>query len=158
LGGGKQPQGPSPIESARAEAMGLTAGLGMGIANEPLASYSKLYSEAMLGPQSQQMQSGLAARAGLQSALAARDIASRADPAAFAQREARLAAANTRLSRLYGQDVGTFATFRAPQVYGVPTTEQLPTAKEVGAVGKQIGKRVVFPTISSSGKVRLKTG
>jgi hypothetical protein len=138
--------------------MGLTAGLGMGIANEPLASYSRLYSESMLGPQYQQLQSGLAARSALQSSLAGRDIASRADPAAFAQREARLAAANTRLSRLYGQDIGTFATFRAPQVYGVPTTEQLPSAKEVGKAGKEIGKRVVFPTIGPSGKVRLRTG
>jgi hypothetical protein len=156
MGGGSQPQGASPVESARASAMGTTAGMAMGLANEPLASYSRLYSEAMMGPQYQQLQSGLSARAGLQSALAARDIASQADPGAFAQREARLAAANTRLSRLYGQDVGAFATFRAPQVYRVPTTAELPTAREVGRAGRQIGRRIVYPTISSSGRVRLK--
>ena len=122
----------------------------MAIANQPIEQYSNLYTTSQLGPAETQTQQALANQAALQSAQAQRDIQSRVDPLAYAQREMRLKAATDRLAQLYGTDPTAF-TNRAPGAYTVPGTTSVPDLATLRQGASQIAQNLALASVNKAG-------
>jgi hypothetical protein len=122
----------------------------MGIANQPIEQYSQLATTEQLGPAQAQTQQALANQAAYQSASAQRDIQSRVDPQAYAQREMRMQAANKRLGQVYGVDPSAF-TFRAPQAYQVPGSGATPSLADLQANAAAIASNVSTASVNRQG-------
>jgi hypothetical protein len=149
-GGGSQPQTVTPGEAAQASVGTAGAGEMMGIANQPIEQYSQLATTEQLGPAQAQTQQALANQAAYQSAAAQRDIQSRIDPQAYAQREMRMQAANQRLSEIYGTSPGAF-TFRSPQAYAIPGSGATPSLADLQANAGAIASNVSTASVDKSG-------
>jgi hypothetical protein len=150
---GGSPSTPEPIhpgEAAQAAVGTAAAGEQMAIANQPIEQYANLYTTQALGPAETKTQQALANQAAYQSALAQRDIQSRVDPLAYAQREMRLKAATDRLGQLYGTDPTAF-NFRAPSAYAVPGTSSVPDLSTLRAGGSDIAANLAVASLSKSG-------
>lgn len=150
MGAQKQPEVVHPGEAAQA-AMG-TAGAGemMSVANQPVEQYGQLQTNEALGPAQMQTQQALANRAAYQGALAQRDIQSRVDPQAYAQREMRMQAANKRLGRIYSQDPTSFS-FSAPQAYAIPGTADQPDLGQIVANAQAVASRLSTGSVNKAG-------
>ena len=122
----------------------------MSIANQPVEQYANLYTSTQLGPAEMQTQQALANQAAYQGALAQRDIQSRVDPLAYAQREMRLRAATDRLGRLYGTDPSAF-TFRAPSAYQVGDTANVPSLSDLSQAGQTIAGNLSMADVNAAG-------
>jgi hypothetical protein len=149
-GGSSQPQTVTPGEAAQASVGTAGAGEMMGIANQPIEQYSQLATTEQLGPAQAQTQQALANQAAYQSASAQRDIQSRVDPQAYAQREMRMQAANKRLGQIYGVDPSAF-TFRAPQAYAVPGSAATPSLANLQGNAAAIASNVSTAGVNQQG-------
>jgi hypothetical protein len=139
-----------PGEAAQAAVGTAGAGEEMAIANQPIEQYSNLYTTTQLGPAEAQTQQALANQAAFQSAQAQRDIQSRVDPMAYAQREMRLKAATDRLGQLYGTDPTAFS-YRAPGAYTVPGTSQIPDLSTLRTGASQIAQNLALASVNRAG-------
>jgi hypothetical protein len=122
----------------------------MSVANQPIEQYGNLYTASQLGPAEMQTQTALANQAAYQSAQAQRDIQSRVDPLAFAQREMRLKATTDRLGQLYGADPTAFS-YRAPGAYTVPGTAQLPALSSLSQGASDIAANLSTGAVNKAG-------
>jgi len=149
-GSQKTPEPVTPGEAAQAAVGTAGAGEMMAIANQPIEQYAQLYSTEALGPAQIQTQQALANQAAYQAAQAQRDIQSRVDPEAYAQREMRLSAANKRLGQLYGVDPSAF-TFRAPGAYAVPGAEATPDLATLRGAASDIAANLATASVNKAG-------
>jgi hypothetical protein len=122
----------------------------MSIANQPVEQYANLYTASQLGPGEIQTQQALANQAAYQSAVAQRDIQSRVDPLAYAQREMRLKAATDRLGQLYGQDPTAFS-FRGPSAYTVPGTADVPALSTLSGAARTMAGNLSLASVNKAG-------
>jgi hypothetical protein len=122
----------------------------MSMANQPVEQYGNLYTSGQLGPAEMQTQTALANQGAYQGAAGQKDIQSRLDPQAYAQREMRMQAANTRLGRLYGVDPTAFS-FRAPGAYQVSGTTNLPSLPDLASAGQAIAGNISTGSVDASG-------
>jgi hypothetical protein len=152
MGGGSapQPQVVHPGEAAQAAVGTAGAGEMMAIANQPIEQYSQLATTEQLGPAQAQTQQALANQAAYQSAAAQRDIQSRIDPQAYAQREMRMQAANRRLGQIEGTSPGAF-TFRSPQAYAVPGSSATPSLADLQANAGAIASNLSTASVDQQG-------
>jgi hypothetical protein len=150
MGSPKTPEVVHPGEAARAATGAAAAGEAMAVANQPIEQYGNLYTSQALGPAEMQTQQALANQAAYQGALAQRDIQSRVDPLAYAQREMRLNAATQRLGQLYGQNPAD-VTFRAPQAYDVASMRDVPSLADLRGASAQIASNLSTAAMDSSG-------
>ncbi len=146
----KTPEVIHPGEAAQAAVGTAGAGEMMSIANQPIEQYSNLYTTTQLGPAETQTQQALANQAAYQSAQAQRDIQSRVDPLAYAQREMRLKAATDRLGQLYGTDPTAFS-YRAPGAYTVPGTNQMPDLANLRQGASDIAQNLALASVNKRG-------
>jgi hypothetical protein len=149
-GSAPQPQVITPGQSAQAATGTAGAGEMMSVANQPIEQYANLATTSALGPAEQQAQQALQNQAAYQAAQAQQDIQSRVDPQAYAQRQMRMQAANTRLGQLYGQDPSAF-TYRAPSAYAVPGTADVASLDALRKMGSAIASNVATASVSSKG-------
>lgn len=151
-GGGSapQPQVIHPGEAAQAAVGTAGAGEMMSIANQPIEQYANLATTSSLGPAEQQAQTALSGQAAMQSAQQQQAIQSAVDPQAYAQRQMRMLAANTRLSQIYGMDPSAF-TYHAPGAFAVPGTSAVPSLAVLGAQGAGIASNVSTAAVDRSG-------
>jgi hypothetical protein len=149
-GGSSKPDVIHPGEAAQAAVGTAGAGEMMAMANQPIEQYSQLATTEQLGPAQAQTQQALANQAAYQSAAAQRDIQSRVDPQAYAQREMRMQAANKRLGQVYGVDPSAF-TFRAPQAYAVPGSSASPSLADLQANAAAIASNVSTAGVNQQG-------
>lgn len=150
MGSQKQPDVVHPGEAAQAAMGTAAAGEMMSVANQPIEQYAQLQTNEELGPAQMQTQQSLANRAAYQGALAQRDIQSRVDPQAYAQREMRMQAANKKLGRLYGVDPQSF-NFSAPQAYAIPGTADQPDLGQIVANAQAVASRLSTGSVNKSG-------
>jgi len=150
MGSSKTPEVVHPGEAAQA-AMG-TAGAGemMSVANQPVEQYGNLLTTEALGPAQMQTQQSLANQAALSGAQAQRDIQSRVDPQAYAQREMRMQAANKRLGQLYGVDP-TGYSFSAPSAYAIPGTADTPALRQLVANAQAVASNLSIGSVNKAG-------
>jgi hypothetical protein len=139
-----------PGEAAQAAVGTAGAGEMMSMANQPIEQYANLATTRSLGPAEMQAQQALSSQAALQGAQAQQDIQSRVDPLAYAQRQMRLKATTDRLGQLYGQDPTAFS-FRAPGVYSVPGTANLPSLADLQAQGAAAASNLSTGAVDRSG-------
>lgn len=150
MGSSKTPDPVTPGEAAQAAVGTAGAGEMMAIANQPVEQYSNLATNIALGPSQIKAQQALANQAAYQGALAQRDIQSRVDPLAYAQREMRLKAATDRLGQLYNTDPSGY-TFRAPEAYGMPGTADVAPLSQLRQQGSDIASNLSTAAVSKSG-------
>ena len=150
MGSSKVPETVHPGEAAQAAMGTAAAGEQMSIANQPVEQYGNLMTTEQLGPAQMQTQQALANQAAYQGALAQRDIQSRVDPAAYAQREMRMQAANTRLGDLYNVNPKAYS-FSAPQAYAIPGTADSPSLDDLQKLGSAVASRLSVGSVNKAG-------
>ena len=150
MGSSKTPEVVHPGEAAQAAMGTAAAGEQMAIANQPLEEYGNLMTTEQLGPAQMQTQQALANQAAYQGALAQRDIQSRVDPQAYAQREMRMQSANKRLGDLYGVDPKGYS-FSAPQAYAVPGMDASPSMDQLQQLGAAVASRLSVGSVNKAG-------
>lgn len=150
MGSQKTPETFSPGEAAQAAVGTAGAGEMSAIANQPTEQYANLYTNTQLGPAQMKTQQALANEAALQGAQAQKDIQSRVDPMAYAQREMRLQSATNRLGKLYGVDPSAF-TYRAPSAYQVADMRNVASLGDLASTSGLIAKHLYTSGVSSKG-------
>src|SRR4029077_5151026 len=149
-GGSQPPEVIHPGEAAQAAVGTAAAGEMMSIANQPVEQYGNLATAEQLGPAEVQTQQALANQAAYQSASAQKDIQSRLDPMAYAQRQMRLTAATNRLGQLYGTDPTIF-NYRDPGAYTMPGSSAVPSLASLSQGAGQIAANLSTGSVDRSG-------
>jgi hypothetical protein len=126
MGSSKPPDVVHPGEAAQAAMGTAAAGEMMSVANQSVDQYGNLLNTISLGPAAMQAQQALAGRAARQGAQQQMDIQSSVDPQAYAQRQMRMNAANSRLGKLYGVDPTAYVYNTPSNTYAVPGSTDLP--------------------------------
>lgn len=150
MGSSKTPEVVHPGEAAQAATGAAAAGEMMAVANQPVDQYGNLLTTEALGPAQIQTQQAIANRAAYQGALAQRDIQSRVDPQAYAQREMRMQAANKRLGQLYGVDPKNYS-FSGPSAYAIPGTADSPSLGDIQKNAAAVASLLSTASLSKSG-------
>jgi hypothetical protein len=150
MGSSKTPEVVHPGEAAQAAMGTAAAGEMMSVANQPVDQYGNLVNTIQLGPAAMQTQQSLANRAALQGAQAQKDIQSRVDPQAYAQRQMRMDAANKVLGQIYGVNPQNYS-YRSSNAYAVPGTSDLPDLNAITQNAQGIASHLSTGSVNSSG-------
>lgn len=149
-GGGGTPEVIHPGEAAQAAVGTAAAGEMMSVANQPIEQYANLATTSSLGPAEIRAQTALQNQAAYQAAQAQRDIQSRVDPMAYAQREMRLKASTDRLGQLMQTDPSQYA-YRTPGAYAMPGTGDVPSLDELRAQSAAAASQLSTAAVDKKG-------
>jgi hypothetical protein len=127
------------------------AGEMMSVANQPVDQYGNLINTLSLGPAAMQAQTALSGRAAKQAAQQQQDIQSSVDPQAYAQRQMRMNAANSRLGKLYGVDPTAYAYNAPSNTYAMPSSASLPDPTSLARNARAIASNLSVGAVNKSG-------
>lgn len=150
MGSPKTPEVVHPGEAAVAATGAAGAGEMMSVANQPVEQYGNLATMTQLGPAEMATQQAISGQAALQAAQQQKDIQSRVDPLAYAQREMRLGATTKRLGELTGIDPSQ-VSYRAPGAYDVANLSNIPSISDLAGQSRDIASNLSTAGLSKSG-------
>jgi hypothetical protein len=150
MGASKTPDPITPGQAAQAAVGTAGAGEMMSIANQPVDQYGNLLNTEALGPAQIQTQQALMNQAAYQGAVAQRDIQSRVDPQAYAQREMRMQQANKRLGKLYNVDPSSY-NYRGNSAYTIPGTADQPNLADLKANAAAVASMLSTASVNNAG-------
>jgi hypothetical protein len=152
MGGGSQPQPPSPTESAQAQASSQLAGEMFQAQNAPVLAYEDAATRSMFQPYETQLLSALSARSAAQGASANQAIEYNTNPQAYQGRQMAMQGANARMGSLYGVDPNQYS-YQDNSAFATPSTAQLPDFNSAAAMSRAIGSNLGSVNIGSGGDV-----
>jgi hypothetical protein len=152
MGGGSQPQPPSPTESAQAQASSQLAGEMFQAQNAPQLAYEDALVRSQFQPFETSLLSGLSARSAAQGASANQAIQYNTNPQAYQGRQMAMQGANARMGSLYGVDPNQYS-YKDDSAFGMPSTSQLPDFNSVAAMSRAFGSNLGSVNIGSGGAV-----
>src|SRR5258708_5653226 len=139
--------GPTPQDSAQAQAMAQAAGQKFNIASSPIGAYAEALNQIQFNPIFQRVQSASNANSAMQNAAANMATMQQTNPSGFAGGQAFAKEAGGRLSDIMGGGMPVGLTpMNTMGAFDYPSQGSLPNLKQIQAQSQKLGNAV--PNIS----------